>query len=66
VEDPKRSLLLVFPALTGLMEQVCICAEVLLWKWLGKHCHMAYNYSPIPPFWELSVEEWCLLGCYAM
>jgi hypothetical protein len=36
---------------------VCVCARtcarVLLWRWLGKHCHMSYRYSAIPHFQEL-------------
>ena len=32
---------------------VCLCARVLLWRWLGKCCHMSYHYSPIPQFREL-------------
>jgi hypothetical protein len=28
----------------GSMEQVYVCAWVLLWRWLGKICHMSYHY----------------------
>jgi hypothetical protein len=37
----------------GSMEQVCVRARVLLWRWLGKCCCMSYHYSAIPPFREL-------------
>ena len=40
-EDSKRSLLLVHPTMAGLMEQVCLCARVWLWRWLDKRCHMS-------------------------
>jgi hypothetical protein len=52
-EDSKRSLPPVLPTMAGLMEQVCVCARVLLWRWLGKCCHMSNHYSVIPHFWEL-------------
>jgi len=32
---------------------VCVCAKVLLWRWLGKRCHMSCCYSAIPHFREL-------------
>jgi len=38
---------------------VCVCARerararVLLWRWLGKRCHMSYHCSAIPHFREL-------------
>jgi hypothetical protein len=32
---------------------VCALARVLLWRWLGKRCHMSYQYSAIPQFQEL-------------
>ena len=38
---------------------VCVCvwararARVLLWRWLGKRCHMSHHYSAIPQFREL-------------
>jgi hypothetical protein len=36
---------------------VCVCARararILLWRWLGKRCHMSYHYSAIPHFREL-------------
>jgi hypothetical protein len=32
--------------------QVDVCARVLLWRWLGKHCCMSYHYSAIPLFQE--------------
>jgi len=48
---------------------VCVCAQgSLLWRWLGKRCHMSYHYSAIPHFRELfhcssylrglCLEEW--------
>ena len=48
-EDSKRSLPPVLPTMAGTMEQVCVCARVLLWRWLGKRCHMSYHFSAIPP-----------------
>jgi len=33
-EDSKRSLPPVLPTMAGSMEQVCVCATVLLWRWL--------------------------------
>ena len=55
-EDSKRSLPPVLPTMAGSMEQVCVCvcARVLLWRWLVKRCHMSYHYSAIPHFRELS------------
>jgi hypothetical protein len=35
------------------MEQVVVCARVLLWRRLGKRCCMSYHYIAIPPFREL-------------
>jgi hypothetical protein len=32
---------------------VCVYARVLLWRWLGKRCHMSYHYSAIPHFQEI-------------
>jgi hypothetical protein len=52
-KDSKRSLPPVLPTMTGLMEQVCVCARVLLWRWLGKRCHMSYHYRATPHFREL-------------
>jgi len=52
-EDSKRSLPPVLPTMAGSMEQVCARARVLLWRWLGKCCHMSYHYSAIPQFREL-------------
>jgi hypothetical protein len=52
-EDSKRSLSPVLPMMEGSMEQACVCARVLLWRWLGKRCRMSYHYSAIPPFREL-------------
>ena len=52
-EDSKRSLPPVHPTMVGSMEQVCVCARVRLWMWLGKRCHMSYHYSAIPQFREL-------------
>jgi len=52
-EDSKRSLPPVLPTMVGSMEQLCVCARVLLWKWLGKRCHMSYHYSAMPDFQEL-------------
>jgi hypothetical protein len=43
----------VLPTMAGWTEQVCVLASVLLWKWLGKRCHMSYHYSAIPHFREL-------------
>jgi len=52
-EDSKRSLPPVHPTIAGSMEQVCVCARVWLWRWLGKRCGMSYHYSAIPQFREL-------------
>ena len=52
-KDFKRSPPAVLPTMTGSMEQVCACARVLLWRWLGKRCHMSYHYSAIAQFREL-------------
>jgi hypothetical protein len=52
-EDYKRSLLPVLPTMAGSIEQVCVCARVLLWMWSVKRCRMSYHYSAIPPFREL-------------
>ena len=52
-EDSKRSLPLVLPTMAGSMEQVCLCARVLLWRWLGKSCYMSYHFSAIPHFREI-------------
>ena len=52
-EDSKRSLPPVLPTKAGLMEQVCMCARVLLWRWSGKRFHMSYHYSATPHFREL-------------
>ena len=52
-EDSKRSLPPVHPTIAGSMEQVCVCARVWLWRWLGKRCHMSYHYSAVPQFREL-------------
>jgi len=49
-EDSKRSFPPVLPTIAGSMEQVCVRARVLLWRWLGKRSHMSYNYSAIPQF----------------
>ena len=49
----KRSLPPVLPTMAGSNEQVCVCPRVLLWRWLGKHCHKSYHCSAIPPFREL-------------
>jgi len=51
-EDSKRSLPPVLPTMAGSMEQACARARVLLWRWLGKRCHMSYHYSAIPQFLE--------------
>jgi len=32
---------------------VLVCARVLLWRWLGKRCHMSNHYIGIPHFREL-------------
>jgi len=34
-EDSKRSLRPVLPTVTGSMEQVCVRARVLIWRWFG-------------------------------
>ena len=52
-EDSKRSLPPVLPTMARSMEQVCVCARVLLWRWLGKRCHMSCHYCAIPIFREL-------------
>ena len=49
----KRSLPPVLPTMVGSNEQVCVCPRVLLWRWLGKHCHKSYHCSVIPPFREI-------------
>jgi hypothetical protein len=33
----------VLPTMAGSMEQECVCARVLLWRWLGKCCDMSYH-----------------------
>ena len=38
--------------MAGSMEQACARARVLLWRWLGKRCHMSYHYSAIAQFLE--------------
>jgi hypothetical protein len=43
----------MLPTMAGSMEQVCVCARVLLWRWVGKRCHMSYHFSAIPHFREL-------------
>jgi hypothetical protein len=48
LEDSKRNLRLVLPTMAGLMKQVCVCTRALLWKCLGKHCHISYHYSALP------------------
>jgi len=53
LEDSKRSLPPLLPTMAGSMEQVCVCAKVVLWSWLSKRCHMSYPYSAIPHFREL-------------
>jgi hypothetical protein len=35
LENSKRSLQPVLSAMVGSMEQMCVCARVLLWRWLG-------------------------------
>ena len=52
-EDSKRSLPPVLPTMAGSMEQVCVCARVLLRRRLGKRCHMSNHYNFIPHFREL-------------
>jgi hypothetical protein len=42
----------VLPTMTRWMEHVCACARVLLWRWLGKRCHISYHYSATPQFRE--------------
>jgi hypothetical protein len=32
---------------------VCVRARILLWRWLGKRCHMSNHYSAIPHYREL-------------
>jgi hypothetical protein len=32
---------------------VCVCARVLLWRRIGKCCHMSYHYSAIPHIQEI-------------
>jgi hypothetical protein len=46
------------------MEQTCVCARVLHWRWLGKRCHMSYPYNAILQFWELSdcPSHWAMLS----
>ena len=62
-EDSKRSLPPVHPTLAGSMEQVCVCARVWLWMWLGKR-HMSYHYSAIPQFRELCDCPSYILGLW--
>jgi len=50
-EDFKRSLPPVLPTMVGSMEQMCVCARVLLWR--CKRCRMSYHYSATPHFREL-------------
>ena len=56
-EDSKRSLPPVLPTMAGSVKQVCVCvrarARVLLWRWLGKRCHISNDYIDIPHFREL-------------
>ena len=52
-EDSKRSLPPVLPTMAGSMEQVCVRARVLFWRWLAKRCHMSYHWSAKPHFREL-------------
>jgi hypothetical protein len=33
----------VLPTMVGSMEQVCVRTRILLWRWLGKRCHMSYH-----------------------
>jgi hypothetical protein len=53
-EDSKRSLPPVLPTMAESMQQLCVCvracarARVLIWRWLGKRCHMSNHYSAIP------------------
>ena len=53
LEDSKRSLPPVLLTMEGSMQQVRVWARVLLWRWLGKRCHMSNHYSVIPHFKEL-------------
>jgi hypothetical protein len=36
----RKNLLPMLPTMAGSMEQVRVCARVLLWRWLDKRCHM--------------------------
>jgi hypothetical protein len=36
-----------FLTMVGSIDQVCVCARDLLWRWLGKSCFMYYHYSVI-------------------
>jgi hypothetical protein len=51
--NSKRSHPSVLPSLAGSMEQVRVCTRVLLWRWLGKSCHMSYHCNTTIPrtFW---------------
>jgi hypothetical protein len=51
--------------MAGLMEQVCVRAWVLLWRWLCKHCRMSYHQSAIPgTFYRPSYN--ILTMCYSV
>ena len=39
-EDSKRNVPPVLPTMAVAMEQVWVCARVLLWRWLVKRCHI--------------------------
>jgi hypothetical protein len=52
-EDSKRSLPPVLRTMAGSIEQACVRARVLLWRWLGMRCHMSNRYSATPHFREL-------------
>ena len=53
LEDSKRSFPPVLPTIAGSMEQVCMCARVLLWRWLGKRYYIPYRYSAMLQFCKL-------------
>jgi hypothetical protein len=50
---PKKNLPPVLPTMARSMEHVCVWTGILLWRWLGKRCHMSYHYSVITHFREL-------------
>jgi hypothetical protein len=52
-EDSKRGHPPDLPTVARLIEQVFVCARVLLSRRLCKRCRRSYHYSAIPSFREL-------------